>query len=152
MPVQFHPPASGGELAVDALLRQVDGGDGVFLFVLKRPDRVVADDPGYAPKFTPGLLAAMAEAERAEVASNCAGRYRDGEVCGLDFNPVTCAQDVPDSGRLYRLDAASSGVEVISAIWADRTDSGATYRMVQKDGMWKLDGVACHPGPRFNMP
>lgn len=111
--------------------------------------RATADESRYALKITPDLLKAIAAAERAEVGANCGGTYRDGEICGLDFHPITCAQDIPEADRLYRVVSALPERQVISTTWGEVV---ASYRMVLDGNMWKLDGIACHPSPRFNMP
>lgn len=146
----FHPPATVAERALDATLKASDADSGLFLFVVNRPDRQVTDDEKFSGFFTRQLLDVIAAVEKSEVERDCGGRYTD-EICGLDFNPITCAQDEPEKGYAYRTEKSSARRQVIAMSWSGRNELVATYRMVKQGGAWKMDGVACHPSPRFNM-
>jgi hypothetical protein len=76
------------------------------------------------------------------VQQSCGGRYT-GEVCGLDFSPVTCAQDINDT-YLYRTEFNCGHVADISYVWSsDDTSPTATYVLLEAGGSWKIDGIKC---------
>lgn len=146
----FHPPSSAAERALDAIIRRDDRDPALFEFAVKRPDRKKAKDQLYARYFSPGIQDAWLKAERALVNKDCGGNYQNGEICGLDYSPITCAQDHSETGYAYdtlKEDGASASIQMK---WIELDKPAATYRMIrQKDG-WILDGVACAEGESFN--
>jgi len=147
----LHPPMTAAERTLDAILKISDADSGMFLFVVNRPDRKVADDAKFSGFFTRQLLDAIAGTERQEVERDCGGKYLEGEICGLDFDPITCAQDEPENGYVYRTEKSTARRQIITMAWAGRDEVVAAYRMLKQGGSWKLDGVACRPAPQFNM-
>ncbi|MGI4811194.1 MAG: hypothetical protein ACRYF2_24200, partial [Janthinobacterium lividum] len=107
----------------------------------------------YRTMLTTALLEAITLAERQAVRRTCGGRYRAGEVCGLDFMPITCAQD-SGSTYLYRTDKATPVTVLTARRWpgtANPTAADGFYRLVRQRGNWLLDGIRCASGTDFNM-
>ena len=101
----------------------------------------------YDKLFSQGLLDALANAEKEALQRNCDGEYRPGELCGLDADPLICAQDSPDF-YLYRIIKTTESEAIIESAWPQYPGSeGAvpedhtTYRMLKKNGHWILDGI-----------
>lgn len=95
-------------------------------------------------------MKSVADVERRLVKKTCGGVY-DGEICGLDFNPVTCAQDYSEDGYVYRTEDTGHGAAVVSLKWPRLSGVVATYRMIRSDNHWIMDGVECGPNTKFNM-
>ncbi|TAN61306.1 MAG: hypothetical protein EPN20_12625 [Magnetospirillum sp.] len=146
----FHQAASDAELALDRIIRLSDHDDGLFLFITKRPDRDKNRDTEYPDLFSKNLMKSVADVERRLVKKTCGGVY-DGEICGLDFNPVTCAQDYSEDGYVYRTEDTGHGAAVVSLKWPRLSGVVATYRMIRSDNHWIMDGVECGPNTKFNM-
>lgn len=137
---------------MDRLVKRDETDDDILDFILKRPDRDQKKDRKYKEMFTPALERAWAEAEAAEVKKNCGGRYLDGEICGIDFRPLVCAQDYSEKGYLYRMDCLGEEATAITMRWPLTERPVATYRLLKRGNGWVLDSVACLPdGPGFNM-
>ncbi len=151
-PAPLHPAMTGAERALDRLLHRVDADPRALSNLVGRRGRATVD---YRPWLTPALRTALAQAERAAVQRNCGGRYRSGEICGLDFVPVGCAQDNPPA-YVFRTVEETAGSARIDSAWIDSAwntgpgDPVAAYTMVRRQGGWQLDGVACAGGSRFN--
>jgi hypothetical protein len=148
----WHAPASPSEQALNRTLKRIDADDNALDNILGgRGQKTYRRTVDYGPMLTPRLIAAIAAFEKSKVRADCGGRYRDGEVCGLDYNPVTCAQDSNDS-YVYRTDQQTPTTARIAYAWAaDAKEPSATYRMVLDGGAWKIDAVGCQGGDSFNM-
>ena len=149
----FHRPTHAAERTLDRLIKKEGTDDNMFLFEVKRPDRDLRNDKTYRGFFTPALEKAWAETEAALVKQDCDGNYQDGELCGLEFRPLACAQDYSEKGYLYRMDCQTESSSTISIRWPWIEQPVATYRLIRQGKAWVLDGVTCLPdGPAFNMP
>jgi hypothetical protein len=149
----FHAARSVPEKALDAIIRRSDKDDNMFNYVLKRPGYDATKDAGYSRLFTPNLLLAWAHAEAELVKQDCGGKYLEGEICGFDYSPITCAQDSSDSGRVYRTIEATDDAVRIAYRWGGRgaPAEGPRYRLIKDGRDWKLDGVDCGDGVTFNL-
>lgn len=150
----FHPPASEAERALDAILQRAGADPDPLSNLLEgRGRRGFRPSVDYAAVLTPALLASMRSTERALLRRNCGGQYRQGEICGLDFVPLTCAQDSAES-YLYRTQVARPGEAVIAYRWpGENRTPVATYRLIHQGGAWRIDGIRCSEGmPGFNLP
>jgi hypothetical protein len=146
----MHPPKTPPERALDAILKQADQDpdllDNLFDGRDKRPYRAAVD---YTKVLTAPLMAAMSAKEKSLVQAGCDGHYRKGESCGLDYSPITCAQDLNDL-YLYRTNASSADRAEITYAWPGTKKSAATYRLVHQGNAWKIDGISCTGGDAFN--
>jgi hypothetical protein len=146
----IHPPKSTAERALDGILKHADQDpdlrDNLFDGRGQRPFRPAED---YTKVLTAPLIAAMSAKETALVQARCDGHYRKGELCGLDYSPITCAQDLSDS-YLYRTEATGGDRAVISYYWPGTKNPVATYRLVRQAETWKVDGIRCMDGDAFN--
>ena len=153
----FHAPQTEAERALDAILKSA-GKDAAELDNLLEG----RGKPGFRPTvdyrrvLTDALLRAIRDAEAALVKRDCDGAYRDGDICGLDYDPLVCAQDTA-ARYLYRTDAQQADTARISYAWPDQSKLAATYQLVRTGGRWKLDGIRCGAdvdageGDAFNM-
>jgi hypothetical protein len=98
----FHAARSAPEKALDEIFHRSDNDDNLSEFVLKRPWYDAKKDKGYAPLFTQNLLTAWAGAEAQLVQHDCQGKYLDGEICGIDYSPITCGNATSDKGYVFR--------------------------------------------------
>lgn len=152
----FSAPINMAEVALDAVLSfdtlaTRDDRFGPFMeFMLGYPDRNTGFDHLYEAFFTPALLQAWRKAERDQVVQDCGGRYVEGELCGLGFSPLTCGQDEPPAGYVYNTQMETSQYTLVAAAWKGWEEPIAVYRMVLQNGQWRLDGVYCQEGYRFN--
>lgn len=150
-PAVFHSPDTEAERALDAILKLSDQEPGSSWFAVKAPWREKADDVKFQGLFSKVLMDSWAEAERTAVEINCDGHYIDGENCGIDIHPITCAQDSVEN-YIYRTIASSSADAIIEYGWPQSSKPIATFRLLRNDDGWVLDGVACTGYLRFNMP
>ncbi len=146
----IHPPKTTIERALDAILKHADQDpdqlDNLFDGRGQRPFRPAVD---YSKVLTAPLMAAMSAKEKSLVQSECGGHYRKGELCGLDYSPITCAQDLSDS-YLYRTEASGEDRAEITYYWPGEKKPVATYRLVRQAETWKIDGIRCTDGDAFN--
>jgi hypothetical protein len=138
-----HTPA---EMALDKVLKTADRDEEVLDNLLHRYPVAAAKRIDYRQWLTPKLIASLQAEEKKLVAQDCGGKYREGDICGIDYNPLTCAQDTvrPLS---YKTVQQSADTAVIAV-------TGATYRMAHTSAGWQLDGVKCGGGVevKFNFP
>jgi hypothetical protein len=153
----FHAPQTEAERALDTILMATGRDDTALDNLLggrgKAGFRPTID---YRRFVTDALLRAIRDAEAALVKRDCGGAYREGEICGLDYDPLTCAQD-SNPRYLYRTETQHAGTARIAYAWPGQPAVAATYRLVLRDGRWKLDGIKCNAdvdtgqGDTFNM-
>jgi hypothetical protein len=146
----FHAPQTGAERALEKILRRADKDERLLDNLLQgRGARNFKPSVNYETLLTPALIAPIRAQEKALVAKDCKGKYLEGEICGLDYSPITCGQD---SGERYefRTREAEPRTASIDFRWPGGK-TVATYRLVKADGAWKMDGVSCAGVSRFNM-
>ena len=148
----FHPPSSAAEQALDAIIHMDDGDDDgrLFFFAIKAPWRDRSLDRAYSPYFSRALQESWRRTERAMVTRSCGGHYKEGELCGMESGPITCAQDISGIGYLYRTRRSGPKERLIEMTWISLPGVVATYRMVIRQNRWILDGVNCTQGFSFN--
>ena len=141
-PAGFHPPKSPAEVALDKVLKAADADEFQLDNLLHRYPVVPKKRVDYRTMLSAPLIAAMQAEEKKLVAHDCGGKYLEGEVCGMDSSPITCAQDV----------VAPYRYKTVTQHAKDATIAGpnATYRMTQIHGGWQVDGIKCNEGSAFN--
>jgi hypothetical protein len=156
-PAGFHDAASEPERALAAILKAADADDNQLDNLLAgRGAPNFRPTVDYGRVLTTPLRRAIAAAEKTLLDQACGGRYRAGEICGLDFSPLTCAQDAP-ARYLFRTDAARGEAARISTAWPSAPKPVATYRLVKQAGRWMIDGIVCRsddpasPSTGFNL-
>jgi len=137
MVVAGHASADGHKI-----LKLADRDDDLRDNLLHRYPVAKAKQVDYRPMLTAQLLAAMQAEEKRLVKQDCGGKYLEGELCGMDYSPITCAQDTV-APYTYKTLAQTDRATTIAG-------PGATYRMIQVGSGWQLDGVKCETGTAFN--
>lgn len=140
----WHRPQTAAEKTLAKLLRLSETDQNLVEFVLHTPFYKPQADKGYGRYFTKRLLTGMAAMERETVRANCRGKYLEGELCGTEYNPLTCAQDEM-AGYLFRTLSQDDGQAVIDYRWPTEKRSMGRYELLRKAGQWKLDRVTCRP-------
>jgi hypothetical protein len=73
----------------------------------------------------------------------------------MDADPIVCAQDFPDH-YLFRTIQGGPDLAVVEAAWPPEAGAqplpSGTYRLTLSGGVWKVDGIACAGGDRYNWP
>jgi len=150
---QYHPPTSPSELVLDSLLaKSRDIGEesaALHDYITKAPDANQEYDKEFDTLITSQLRNSIARMQIDEVKKNCNGKYIEGELCGLDVDPITCSQDSPVK-YVYRSKSISPH-EVVIHVRADYNgkEDMASYRLAWRDPVWKVDGIRCGGGSYF---
>jgi hypothetical protein len=152
----FHPPQTAAEKALDGIFRLDTTDENLLPFAIGEPWYDPAKDTGYARHFTNPLLKAWRKAQAKLAQADCGGKYEDGQLCGFEFDPIICGQDYPDV-FLYRTTKSSKQETIITYTWSQSVEEGIEidgplYRLTKDKGDWKLDGIDCGTGGKFNMP
>ncbi len=113
-----------------------------------RQDPAYKQTVDYSRYLTPALLNAYRLEEVRLLKKECEGKYIDGMVCGIDYSPITCAQDTPEN--IYKIVTQTPVRVVITAQHLPYQDL-VTYRLLRISGRWMLDGVNCGNGTAFNL-
>jgi hypothetical protein len=150
----FHQAETVQEKTLESILHQSEEEENFIAALLDRLP-LKAKAASMAPAFfTKSLIAAWRKEERIVIDQTCGGHPIEGELCGLDYDPLICAQDNNDGKFVYRTEQQGSKEASVSMQWKGETTphSIATYRLIKSGKRWKLDGVACANEGRFNMP
>lgn len=144
----FHPAQTPAELALEKILRIADADNNQLSNLLHRPygrdGRV-----DYAQILTPALIAAITKQENGLVQKECGGKYKKDELCGLDYSPITCAQDSLPA-YVYHTVLDLGGRVVVEYAWPPDNKKAATYTLLQDKSGWKIDGISCADGDKFH--
>jgi hypothetical protein len=137
----YQPPKSAAEIALDRILKAADADEFQLDNLLHRYPVVPKKRVDYRGLLTVPLIDAMQAEEKKLVAKDCGGKYLEGEICGMDYSPITCAQH--GVTYAYKTVARHAHDAVVAG-------PAATYRMIQVGSGWQLDGVKCNEGGAFN--
>ena len=116
----FHPAQTAAEHTLAQILKldadkpgQIDPTGGK---AGRRPRTTPPPGASYLKYLTTPLATAILDAEARQVKKNCGGVYKAGEECGMDADPIICAQDFPDS-YLFRTNQSATTLAVVEAAW-----------------------------------
>jgi hypothetical protein len=141
----FHRPQTPPEISLSAALKRADADDEQLDNLFHRYGPVPrAKRVDYAQYLTARFWDRLRRQEAAMVRKDCGGRYEDGEVCGMESSPITCAQDTLPAPLAYRSEPSADGRV---RVWLkDAGGSPATlYVMAHEGGVWKIDDARCQP-------
>jgi hypothetical protein len=153
----FHPPQTPAEQTLARILK-LDGDkprlvDPAVAARGRKPLTTPPANAGYLAYLTVPVATAILADEAGQVKTNCGGVYKSGEECGMDSDPIICAQDFPAS-YLVRTLKTGPGLAVIEAAWPpdgnQPISSSGVYRLKQVSAVWKIDGIACTGGDKYN--
>jgi hypothetical protein len=99
---------------------------------------------------TGDLIASIRTKEREIVQKDCKGKYVEGDICGLDYSPITCAQDMNSKYEYRTLENTGDAVK-IEYRWPPGGKPVATYTLRKNGTDWKIDGISCAGASAFNM-
>ncbi len=103
----------------------------------------------YSRYLTQNLIDSIRHEETRLVNDACQGHYHDGEICGIDYSPITCGQDTPTF--TYKIIHSESNRAIITAQHLNYPEI-VTYYLVRPNKHWKVDGVNCRGEVKFNVP
>ena len=119
----------------------------------RRPRTTPPPGAPYLAYLTVPLATAILAEEARQVKANCGGISKRGEECGMDSDPVICAQDFP-THYLFRTTAGGADTAVIESAWPPEKGAApslsAAYRLKLTASVWKIDGIKCAEGGAFN--
>jgi hypothetical protein len=140
----YAAPVKPAEQALLQIIDEFDQNPDLLEPILGRSGQKTAETERFASHFSPALRKALHAAESDLVQQYCGGTYRDGELCGLDYIPLTCAQDIFDSASavLTSENTGQGGATITYRISGDDTII-ARYRMQQMHESWIIDGIDC---------
>jgi hypothetical protein len=148
---KFHAPQSEPERALDSILKRVDKDENLLDNLLQgRGTKNYKPTFDYASLLTSGLIAAIRTKEREIVRRDCRGKYVEGDICGLDYSPITCAQDMNSKYEYRTLENTGDAVK-IEYRWPPGGKPVATYTLRKNGTDWKIDGISCAGASAFNM-
>jgi hypothetical protein len=143
---------SEAEKALEAILAwhiglPVDMNEQELAFLTGRPEQRAALAPQFARRYAPELVNAVRAGEKALLDKDCQGKYQDGEICGLDYDVVLCAQDRPAKGFLFTTLKEDGTSATIAVRWSRRDKQpAATYQIAKQAEGWTLSGISCGEG------
>jgi hypothetical protein len=153
----LHPARTPAEQTLARILKlDADNPEAVDPAIGHAGRRPRATPPPGAPYLkyeTLPLATAILAEEAHDVKANCGGVYKADEECGMDADPILCAQDYPQT-YLFRTTRSDPDLAVIETAWPGENgappEPGTTYRLKLTAGVWKIDGIACVGGGGYN--
>lgn len=146
----FHAAHTAPQRALEQILKRADKDEHLLDNLLQgRGTNNFKPTVNYQSLLTLGLIEAIRKHEQALVGKDCKGIYLEGEICGLDYSPITCGQDSGTRYEFRTLQAEPSKAK-IDFRWSGG-EIAASYRLVKVDERWKIDGISCTGADAFNM-
>lgn len=167
----FSAPTTEPEKALHAILQWAMAETelhhwGLGEFLRQLPGRNTHRDREFRSKFTDALVQSISAADQARRTADCDG------LCGLDFMPIFCAQDVLYPLHFYLTTNKELGNGWPASVAATANHTYVRYRsgkasdpyahhidylMEKQIGRWKIAGIYCVPdrgfgGSKFNIP
>jgi hypothetical protein len=148
----FHAARTTQEKTLAHILQQSEKQEGLMNGMLERVKLNEKQIVMVRKFFTPNMVNAWQQENKRIAEQDCGGAFLEENSCGFDYDPLLCAQDDNDGKFIYRTEYQSSKQTLISMQWDGQpiTEPVARYRLIKSAGQWKLDGVACAIGGRFN--
>jgi hypothetical protein len=150
---KFHPERTEAETRLEKILRLEETDVNLFLYATGAPWYEPAKDTGYSQLLSKALVEAVRQQAADRDQQNCGGEYREGQICGLGFDPFICSDDHPQRYE-FRTITSDQSSAIIAAEWPityRNSICSRYYRMVKEKGNWKLDGIDTRTGHTFNM-
>ncbi|MBV8976462.1 MAG: hypothetical protein JO261_10465 [Alphaproteobacteria bacterium] len=138
-----HAPQTDAEKTLDKILRTAEGDELILDNVLHRFPVPATKRVDYSKWLTPALIASLQAEQKRLLDQDCGGKYVEGDICGMDYNPLTCAQDTMAVHAYATLSESGDAVTI--------TRAAVAYRMTHTGPGWRLDGIKCKE-LQFNFP
>jgi hypothetical protein len=139
----FHAPQTSAEKALEQIVHTLSQDDPLLPALLGRGTPSRTQEQKARDGLSETLLQRWRAKERQEVNENCGGAYREGEICGIDYDPFFCAQDRPDEPLFMQSLKNMDNSAKIAVAWDKDSKVVATYDMVRTGSVWKVDNVRC---------
>lgn len=147
---QFHTPENSAEKALDETLKKSDSDTNLLDNLFNgRGNSNFSNTINYKNILTNALMHSLSQKEWELVKQNCNGKYIDDEICGFDFNPITCSQDNGDFEYIYRTKQQSENEAIIEFKGDKESNNITSIYKLKKLHTWKLDGIYCNNN-KFN--
>ena len=147
---EYHTKSTAAEKELDSILRMSESDPNFTNYVL---NRYHADGSKYIvinKLISDRLIYLLRKKEREIVHKDCGGKYIYHEICGLDINPLTCAQDYSNNQYLYLSKKVRDGY-VILYKWQGIDGVVAKYKMSYANKKWIMTGIYCEGLFDYNM-
>ena len=138
----FHKPTTAQEKRLHEILQLASCNYDLIAFLLKLPKYKPID---YSNYLTNKLALAIETYEKNLVQKTCNGKYLDDQICGINYNPITCSQESFEF-EVYNTIKTNNHETTIeySYLLDNKIYPIATYRLVNKLNIWLLDGIKCN--------
>ncbi len=148
---ELTPP----ERALEKILQINKSDENLFRVITKNPNNIhlPKETEKYHDLFSKELISEFARKEEEAVHKNCGKKYKydEGTVCGIDYDPLICAQVHP-RGLTYKTIEQTEHLAIIECDeYSSSSKQTIKYRMIKHGENWILDAVSCPvPGDEFN--
>jgi len=144
----YHKATTDIETALDGILKRENN---ILSLLQDRTESSLIEHKADA-FFTKRLVSSWLAAQKKRVKQACGAKLDEEGACGLDYDPLLCAQDDNDGKFLYKSVHTSSNEAILAKQWEGNTSAKpvAEYKLIKEIGVWKVDGVKCTNGGAFH--
>ncbi|MER2520116.1 MAG: hypothetical protein ABTQ34_05440 [Bdellovibrionales bacterium] len=140
---KFHPPQTAQERWLDAVLHKADALEpDLTPYMVGNPEAPQSVKSFVTQNFTPELIKNLTQKEKEEIQKNCNGQNRADEICGTDYLPWACVQDMSEKIEYKTIKGSdiNTHTTVIEMRLENEPRPKATYTITGK----KIGGIQCH--------
>lgn len=146
--LHFHLPQTAAEETLDHIIRYAENGE-VEADLMGESKRSTQK---YQNMFTENLLKSLAVIQVCQTQEKCGIPALEGQIYGMDENPVSCQQDMDDLPYVYKTLYQDDSAAILIMHWQSQLASadGPLYKLVKTENSWHLDGIRCDEDLSFH--
>lgn len=148
--IAMHGPANETETILNEIIVHLATNDALMQGILSRRPTTEKLQEIADHFFTQALRQAWLQKDKELALVDCGKAQVAGQICGLDYDPFFCAQDIPIEPVLYNTIRSDKDTAIISVSWAKDGEVMAVYKLLKIGNTWKVDGISCAEGDAFN--
>jgi hypothetical protein len=146
---EFHIASSDAEIKINSIIRISEIDYDFTEYLLKNTGNKIKSNK-FSQLVRKDLVTYLRNKEKKLVKNDCGGKYLEGEICGIDINPITCTQDNSEYPYYYKSVKVKDGY-IIHYRWKEFDDIVASYHMVYLNKKWILSGLNCKEYLKYNI-
>lgn len=141
----FHPAQTEAEKVLNKIISINNKNSYLYNVLLKKEGYKKELEAKYIKLFSEKYRATILNEDKKLTTKYCGNNFDASQgVCGIDYSPVTCEQFGGDNYEFSTLEE-NKNYAIITYSVDKNFKNAPTFRLINNNGIWILDGVKCSP-------